>query len=857
MKKIVFVSFFLFFLQQVFAADSFKLITDNTAAKLYYDGNDQVVNTALDMLINDSKLICKNPFERINKVDGRTIVVGIPNNKPAFDLLLGQNKIDYKDISGKWEAYKIVATDNELFVIGSDPRGAAYGVLELSRRMGVTPWVWWADVVPEKKAELTIAAEGSVHAPSVQYRGIFLNDEDWALMPWATRTFEPTPQSGAIGPKTYAKVFELLLRLRANTLWPAMHECTVPFFMVEGNKEMAKKYGIVISNSHAEPMLRTNTGEWDSKKRGPFNFLTNEKQVLSYWEERVKETVDSENIYTVGMRGIHDGRMQGVKTLDDETGVLRRVIKEQRDMLQRNNPDKDISQIPQQFVPYKEVLKAYDNGLELPEDITLVWCDDNHGYIMRLSDAEEQKRSGGGGVYYHISYYGKPHDYLWLATTQPGLIYAEMKRAWDNNARRLWVLNVGDIKPGEYLTEFFLDMAWDINAFAGDKIYSHQQNWIKQTFGNAANGEIDHILRQFYHLAGHRKPDHMAFNQVEDWSMRKKENNTYIEHHGLQPVKDTEFSPSVFGDEIERRIHAYNEIAELSTKIYETEIPNQLKPAYFQLVHYPVAACAAQNRKILYAQKSRLYASQDVELAAYYAREATNAYNEIAALDYTYNKDMLNGKWDLMMDMKPRDLPVYQQPVLPKLPENILNKKNHKVTLPEVPALVATAGSSMEGDRMIALNASDYKNNISFETIESLGHSNKVVRLPKAKKIDPKQPHLEYKVTTTSAGSAKIKVGIIPQHSAHGNTQMRYAVIIDKQKPVIISTRADFLTSKWTENTLRNQGLTITEVNIPEPGEHTIHIYALDEEMLFDQLMLDFDLDRKHYLIPSKHNNIR
>lgn len=855
MRRIIFVSCLLFLLQQTFASESFKLISGDAAVNLHYAGTEQVVNTALNMLIEDSRLVCKTPFERTTTMNGSMVFIGVPDKEPAFGQLLAQNNINYKDISGQWEAYKIVAGDSRLFVIGSDPRGAAYGVLELSRQIGVTPWVWWADVVPEKKTDVTIITDGKVHAPSVQYRGIFLNDEDWALMPWSTRTFEPTPQSGAIGPKTYARVFELLLRLRANTLWPAMHECTIPFFLVEGNKEMASKYGIVISNSHAEPMLRTNTGEWDNKKRGSFNFLTNEKQVLSYWEERVKETVDSENIYTVGMRGIHDGRMQGVKTLDDETGVLRRVIKEQRDMLQRNNPGKDVSEIPQQFVPYKEVLKAYDNGLELPEDVTLVWCDDNHGYIMRLSNAEEQKRSGGGGVYYHISYYGKPHDYLWLASTQPGLIYAEMKRAWKNNARRLWVLNVGDIKPGEYLTEFFLDMAWDIDAFDGDKIYSHQQNWIKQTFGNVANKEIDYILRQYYHLAGHRKPDHMAWNQVEDWSLRKNE-HIYNQRHGLQPVKDTELSPFVFGDEIERRVQAYNEIAQLSIKVYETEIPNHLKPAYFQLVHYPVVACAAQNRKILYAQKSRLYASQNVELAAYYAREATNAYNEIAALDYTYNKDMLNGKWDLMMDMKPRDLPVYQEPVLPELPADVLYEKNHKITLPEVPTLTTTAGTPVEGDQMIALNACDYTNNILLETIESLGHSNKVVLLPKAKKIDVKQPHLEYKVTTTSTGSVKIKVGIIPQHPVHGNTQMRYAIVIDKQKPIVVSTRADFLTSKWAENTLRNQSLTVTDAHIDAPGEHTIRIYALDEEMLFDQLMLDFELERKHYLIPVKYNEM-
>ncbi|MDR1718177.1 MAG: glycosyl hydrolase 115 family protein, partial [Prevotella sp.] len=440
------------------------------------------------MLIQDSKLICKDPFSIVDDIQDNTIIIGIPDKDSHIKKIVEEYKIDISDLSGKWEAFKIVKAskdgNNYLLTLGSDPRGTAYGILELSRYMGISPWVWWADVIPNKKTDIEYTPDEKVHAPSVQYRGIFLNDEDWALMPWSTRTFEPTARRGAIGPKTYERIFELLLRLRANTIWPAMHECTVPFFFVEGNKEIADKYGIVVSNSHAEPMMRTNTGEWDSKERGTFNFLTNEKQILSYWDERAKELNGFENIYTVGMRGIHDGRMQGVESIDDETKVLHLVIDEQRKILSRNNPGKRLPDIPQQFVPYKEVLKAYDNGLKLPEDITLVWCDDNHGNIMRLSNPQEQKRSGGAGVYYHISYWGKPHDYLWLASTQPGLIYSEMKRAWNNGARRLWILNVGDIKPGEYLTEFFLDMAWDINSVSGNTIYSHQQNWIKNTFGN-------------------------------------------------------------------------------------------------------------------------------------------------------------------------------------------------------------------------------------------------------------------------------------------------------------------------------------------------------------------------------------
>ena len=851
MRRILFCLVLILVMGHVSASVSFRLVGKDMNTVIYYNGCEQVVKTAIEMLVADSKLVSDRLFTMANELEKGTVVIGIPDREPVIKALAVSCKVETSDLSKKWEAFKIQTAEiggrSVLFVLGSDPRGAAYGVLELSRRMGVTPWVWWADVVPEKKTEVMVESDGKVCSPSVPYRGIFLNDEDWALLPWSSRTFEPTSRKGAIGPKTYEKIFELLLRLRANTIWPAMHECTIPFFFVEGNRSMAEKYGIVLGTSHAEPMMRTNTGEWDSNKYGAFNFLTNKAQVLSYWDERVRQLTGAETIYTIGMRGIHDGRMQGVSSLNEETKVLGQVIKEQRDMLKRHNPEKEVTAIPQVFVPYKEVLKAYDNGLKLPDDVTLVWCDDNHGHIMQLSDEEELKRSGGGGVYYHISYWGNPHDYLWLASTQPGLIYTEMKRAWDNGARRLWILNVGDIKPGEYLTEFFLDMAWDIESFSGDKLYAHQKHWLEKIFPGLPTNRMEYILRQYYHLAGQRKPEHMAWNRVEDPTLWSPENEG-----GLQPVKDSELSPIAFGDEMERRIAAYDEIARLSAELYEKEIPRQLKPAYFQLIHYPVAASAAMNRKILYAQKSRLYATKDVNLAACYAQWATAAYNEIAALDYTYNKDMLDGKWELMMDMKPRDLPVFQQPALPDLPAEAFTV-NKPLSFPQVTFLVETAGSPMEGDRMIALNACTFINNIRPELIEGLGHSGMSVRLPVATKIHPKQPHLEYRIQTVSRGEVHVKLGTIPLHPVHGKTELRYAIVIDRQKPLIVSTAADFLSDKWAENVLRNQSLTVTKTIISEPGEHVIRVYALDEELLIDQLMFDFDLNRKHYLIPVQH----
>lgn len=936
-KKRWLLSWLLLLTIQLSATPVFRLIETGKGASVCYKGNEQVIKTAIELFLADSKSVCSTPGVQVQVPENRTVLVGIPEREPEFNNLLAQYKIDINDIKGKWEAFKLETVETAggasyLFVIGSDPRGAAYGILELSRKIGVSPWVWWADVLPQQQNDVHMAVDNAVHCPSVQYRGIFLNDEDWALVPWSSRTFEPTPRYGEIGPKTYGRIFELLLRLRANSIWPAMHECTIPFYFTPGNREIADKYGIVVGTSHCEPMLRTNTGEWDNKKSGAYNFITNRANVVSYWEERVKEVAKGENIYTLGMRGIHDGRMQGVKTLNEETAALKEVIAEQKKMLNAHHPDKPTS-IPQIFVPYKEVLKAYENGLDLPSDVTLMWCDDNHGHITRLSNSEEQKRPGGAGVYYHISYWGNPHDYLWLGSTQPALIYTEMKRAWDYGARRVWMLNVGDIKPSEYLTEFFLDMAWNINSIDGNKIYAHQEKWLEANFRGNSTQQINQILKTYYHLAGQRKPEHMGWNRVEVW-------NSSIPG-GLVPVNDTEFSPFCFNDEISKRIEAYANIANLSDSIYQSLSADQ-KPAYFQLVHYPVKASYAMNRKLLYAQKARLYDRYNLPVAVEYARESTAAYNEIAGLDYTYNKDLLDGKWDGMMDMKPRDLPVFHAAPLPVgrqsqtegnpiiwIENDTIPASGRNLVLPvftqdaneaymltihprirktvqwrvknaspqvavrevsadclafekkllvsiskDAPANgtfeleiegapyvvsykvrtqeLAPANCHTEYNRMIAFRAADYANKFSTETIEGLGHSDMTVRLPKAKKISTRMPHLEYQVYTSTSGVAQFKIGTLPLHPVNGG-ELRCAVVIDNQVPQIVSLKAPFLSSKWQENVLRNQMLTTLDVNITQPGYHTIRIYSLDEELFFDQFMLDFSAGRSHYVIPTNN----
>ncbi|MFV0337399.1 MAG: glycosyl hydrolase 115 family protein, partial [Chthoniobacterales bacterium] len=350
-------------------------------------------------------------------------------NGPRIELLLAP-----KNLVGKWETFQISATPEVLTIAGSDPRGLAYGIFEISRRIGVSPWHWWADVpVVSRKNILLSLGEDAVEQPAVKYRGIFINDEDWGLEPWASKTFEP--EVGNIGPKTYGKIFELLLRLRGNLVWPGMHPTTRPFHTVPGNAETADRYAIIVGSSHAEPMLRTNGPEWKLPEKN-FNYLTNQDDVLAYWEERVKERTSGESIFTIGMRGIHDSPIMGPKGQSERIETLEKIFKDQRDMLAKYLGNGDASKVGQMFCPYKEVLADYNAGLKVPEDVVIVWPDDNFGYIRRFGTPKEQKRAGGLGVYYHASYSGMPQSYLWVDTGSPALMWSKMMRA-DGKGRHI------------------------------------------------------------------------------------------------------------------------------------------------------------------------------------------------------------------------------------------------------------------------------------------------------------------------------------------------------------------------------------------------------------------------------------
>jgi len=791
---------------------------------------DPVVRIALEMFCSDMELVTgMRPVVRgTREEDG--------GRKNIASIRIVQGK-------GSDDGFRLSVKNGQILVEGHNGRGTAYGILELSRQAGVSPWVWWGDVVPEHRSRLVLdEAFKMEHTPSVAYRGIFINDEDWSLRNWAWKNYEKTDQFGAMGPKTYKAIFQLLLRLRANAIWPAMHTGTPGFFTIPGNKEMADSCGILIGTSHCEPLLRNNVAEWDHAKRGDYNYITNREQVQQYWIERLKEVSPKTSnlksqisMFTLGMRGIHDGSMEGVKTKEEKLNGLQQVIDDQRELI-RKYYHKEVEKVPQVFIPYKEVLEILEDGLQVPDDVTLMWCDDNYGYMTRLSDEEQQKRQGGGGVYYHLSYWGRPHDYMWLTTTQPGLVYSEMKAAYDHNCRKLWIVNVHDPKVAAYDMELFLDMAWDIDEVSPSTLELHLERWLCTQFGEESGKKLLPAMKEFYRLCGIRKPEFMGWTQVE-----LADRKAYP--RGRSHVIDTEFSESEFGNELNRYLNDYAAICTTVDEVEKTIRP-ELRDAFFAHVKYPVLAANAMAEKLLYAQKARsryqgqtdksMEGREDYMEAM--AVASIHAYREIQELTRQYN-DLGGGKWKGIMNMMPRDLPVFNPPTLPYLPE----ESEMGMLTSAKPAAIPVSPD------FVAHNACDCQHiTPSLEgqasPIQMLGHSMNALSIPKGCEVT-------YEFETEKEGEATLYTAMIPTQP-NDKGDLRYQVTLDDQAPVVISLKEKYRSEFWKLSVLRGQALKTTPVKLSK-GQHTLKIKALDDHIIVDQWMLDFKTNRKFYMIPT------
>lgn len=735
-----------------------------------------VVHTALELLNRDIQTVLSSN-SRVNNSSGE-IIVGTAGRSELID----QSGVDTSVLKGKKQAFLLtVSPEGKLIVAGSDGHGTAYGILEISRLLGVSPWEWWADVTPEKKKLFKLSSKFcSVQSPSVEYRGIFINDEDWGLMPWSNKTYEPSDVNGEIGPRTNERIFELLLRLRANTYWPAMHECTLPFFLTKGNREVAKKYGIFMGASHCEPMACSAAGEWRRRGNGAYDYVNNSAAVYQFWEDRVKEVADQEVLYTLGMRGVHDGKMQGAKTVEEQKAVLDRVLADQRGLIEKY-VNKDVTQVPQVFIPYKEVLDIYNAGLQVPDDVTLMWCDDNYGYIRHFPTAEERARKGGNGIYYHVSYWGRPHDHLWLSTMSPSLIYQQMKQAYDQGIQKIWILNVGDIKPAEYQIELFMDMAWNLEAVAQEGVTAHLKHWLERELGASPAKELLPVMQEYYRLAHIRKPEFMGNTREEE------------KDRAYRIVKDLPWSEEF----INERLSSYNRLSETVEKV-TSRIPADRQSAYFELVKYPVQAATQMNRKLLFAQLAR-HGKANWEMS-------DAAYDSIAALTQHYNS-LENGKWNRMMDFKPRKLSVF----------NRVERKE--------------ATAPMMADRKAAFrwNGADAKKGNPV-VCEGLGYEGKAAAIRKG-------DALSFSFGNLKSDSLELDIRLLPNHPVHGD-KLRFSVSLDGGEPEVINYETKGRSEEWKENVLRNQAIRKIILPVSSKKQHQLVVKALDEGVILDQIML-------------------
>ncbi|MBK0384053.1 glycosyl hydrolase 115 family protein [Pedobacter sp. SD-b] len=812
-KKIALLAFLFFFVICSFASTiKFKLANANSTANFYVDKNtDKLIKWALNDLAGDIKEISGKQV-KITYVDKyQKNYEGVFIGTVDDGLMKSISPESKTALNGKWESFQIKQENKNLLVAGSDIRGTVYAIFKIAEEIGVSPWQWWADVKPlkQKKIDLILPDEGWQESPSVKFRGIFLNDEDFGLQPWAAKTFEP--EVGDIGPRTYEKIFQLLLRLKANCIWPAMHKSTRSFFNVKGNHEMAEKYHIYVGTSHAEPMLRNNVDEWDEKKNGDFNYFTNKNKVQQYWKQRVEEAKSGYYIYTMGMRGIHDSGMEGGKNNQEKTAMLEQIIKDQRTLLS-DVLHQPANKIPQVFIPYKEVLDLYNNGLEIPDDITLMWTDDNYGYIRHLSDEQEQKRNGGSGIYYHLSYWGRPHDYLWLSTTQPGLIWYEMSRAYQNGAKDIWIANVGDIKPAEYNIEFFMDLAWNINSIQKNTINAHLKNWAKREFGEQQAKETAEVMEEYYRLAMLRKPEFMGWSQTEPNTKTKASEFTRYNHNELQ-----------------RRIDAYQALSEKVDGI-KGHLNPEKSAAFFELVEYPVKASAMMNFKFLEYQKY-LQSNNKNDLD-----KAKEAYEGIVSLTEKYN-GLNNGKWNNMMQMNPRGLSAYEMPDF-KLTDST---KTSSANLNVEPIAIQTNQFSKSTATGI----------FSWKTIEGLGYSDNTVTLFPFKnhKFDDQKPYLEYQFEIKKAGKYEIVIRCLPTHA--NNFDFKIGVQVDENpvKDFTINTRGR--SEQWKTNVLRNSAQVNYIANFEKAGKKTLRIYVNHTGIVLDQIAIHPKAYPAYYEIPK------
>jgi len=609
---------------------SFAIANKDKISSIIISDNDfvGVKKAAQDLQLDIEKVTSLKPEMLSDKFSKPAIIIGTIGQSKIIDQLIRTNKINVAGIAGNWESTLIEVVknpfpgvDSVLVIAGSDKRGTIYGIYELSSQIGVSPWYYWADVPIQKNNSLfVISGRHVISSPAVKYRGIFLNDEAPALSGWSKKEF------GGFNHKFYAKVFELILRLKGNYLWPAMWGSA---FNDDDklNPVLADEYGVVIGTSHHEPLTRAHD-EWKRYKGGKWNYQQNPQQLMEFWESGLARVADKEQIITVGMRGDGDEPM----SKGTATALLEKIVKDQREIIEKVTK-KPASATPQIWALYKEVQDYYDQGMRVPDDVTLLLADDNWGNLRKLPKLNEAPRAGGYGIYYHFDYVGGPRNYKWINTNPIQKIWEQMHLAYQYNANQIWIVNVGDLKPMEFPISFFLDYAWAPDAIPAEKLKTYTANWAKQQFGQEHAIEIAYLIDAYGKYAGRIKPE---------------------------LLNDTTYS-LVNYNEFETVVSDFDQLKQRAVYMND-QLSSEKKDAFYQLVLHPIIALSNLYEMYLAVAKNKLHASQGRISANNYASKVKLLYKKDEEITHYYNKILANGKWDHMMDQTHIGYTNWQQP---------------------------------------------------------------------------------------------------------------------------------------------------------------------------------------------------
>lgn len=893
------------------SADAFPLIAGGKPARVEYDPTDfpGAIRAIQGLRADLAALSGATPAK-----DAPVVFVGTLGQSAAIDALVASGKLDVSKVKGQWEGFVQQVVENPrpgvaraLVIAGADKRGTIFGAYDLSERAGVSPWTWWADVPAPKRAEVFVAPGPNVQKPSVKYRGIFLNDEDPALGGWARAKF------GGLNHVFYERVFELILRLKGDFLWPAMWGKSI-YDDDPLSAPLADEMGVVLGTSHHEPMSRAHV-EWERYGQGPWDYNKNPEKLRQFWREGVTRMGAKESLVTVGMRGDGDEPMSE----GTATKLLENIVADQRKIIGEVT-GKPASETPQVWALYKEVQDYYDAGMRVPDDVTLLFADDNWGDIRRLPEPGKT-RPGGYGVYYHFDYVGGPRNYKWLNTNQIERTWEQMKLAADYGADRLWIVNVGDLKPMELPIEFFLDYAWNPAAIPIEKLPAYTKGWAAQQFGPERATEIAALLDGYTKLNARRKPELLS-----------------PETFSLTNFREAERVEAEW-DDLERRADAVR-----------AAIPKDQDSAFFQLVWFPVKASANLNRIYIAAARNRLYARQGRVEANTQAALVRTLFDRDAEL--TRQHDALNGgKWLHMMDQTHIGYTGWQQPdrnIIPKTetvtptaglgvalegggealpaltrwgaqarwvdafnkgatpiemaasadapwlkvtkgPANATGdiridlavdwakapKGDHVANLRVTaggetktiavpvsnPARKPAKGAFVEAGGLTAIEAEHYADatggqGVAWKTIPNLGRTlSGVTSYPStapSSKPGPGAPSLEYLVDFETAGPVDLTVLVAPTLDFRGGQGLAYAVSIDDAAPVVVNSQPDLSNKAWDKAVADNVRATTTRLSAPSAGPHRVRLWRVDPGVVFERLVLSRGSVPASYLGPPE-----